>query len=867
MIPKPPTVAVKPQLKRQYGSEFRYFIFENAFGFSGAQKVDLKNQGLVCVVGKNLQETANGDASSGAGKTRMWTLFLYLFFGKQALSASETIKDADIFGKDFRLESAFIGRDGGHYLVRETRRHSNSKFEEGLHVYKFVAGKWGPWEQAAKNDPKLLRAKLQQLLNLTYHEAAGTWIWPQGFGHALVDGKPTERVNFLSRLYGLTKYDEIYEQLDTMHKEVKNKISALVEFRSEYKLVEQSIQNAGDIDQIIQRGRTLSQKLKLLDNQIKTQREKSWGFDKRAVALTELNDKLKQFSQFELSTQEHSLAVDGTLLDVFDNSCITVKDALSKYEHALQGLSQLADCRQRLKSLGVIAFDTSKLHLEERRLIDTMATLKPSQYDMKSVQQLEAGATVFKEQIKALALKLNMRPIDTIVQEALKQEQATVQEMTATLQLLDGQRADLDGLREKLVIHNGECRCPMCKSLIDHKRLDAISKNLVSRLSALDAQLLPHEDRSDELEKMLDSLSKFKALHTEALSARASLADADKLEQIDRRLVIIRRQLALADQYRELATEAKSLEAKYGKYNIQKIQLRYDQYTKLVERNRLKRSTYYEVVGVVSSLKTVANGVGIEDPFTFDPATEAKKLAQQHERLEVWLADAVKKYDNGRTQLERYRQIVTDYRQKKNHLDELKTQMDELKRLEEREYVIANTKPAYAKDGLKMQYLHKLLAQLNARLPHWTRILFTDKNFIVKVKGDNDGKGLNLVVPKTFKVGNKTKTHDVDISCLSGGERSRMAICLMLTMAELTSREKRANFQVLDEVDRHLDPYSQRLMSEILIQSLRKIKPSLFLISHSTFVDPKTFDRRMIVTKDKNGLSSVKTAENQRRNL
>jgi DNA repair exonuclease SbcCD ATPase subunit len=854
-----------PGLKRQYGSEFQYFIFENAFGFAGAQKVDLKNQGLVCVVGKNLQETANGDASSGAGKTRMWTLFLYLFFGKQALSSAETVKDADIFGKDFRLESAFVGRDGGRYLVRETRRHSNPKFEEGLHVYKFVDGKWGPWEQAAKNDPKLLRAKLQQLLNLTYHEAAGTWIWPQGFGHALVDGKPTERVNFLSRLYGLTKYDEIYEQLDTMHKEVKNKISALVEFRSEYKLVEQSIQNAGDVTQIVQRGRVLSQKLKLLDAQIKTQREKSWNFDKRVTVLTELSDKLKQFSQFELSTQEHSLAVAGTLLEVFDKSCVTVEQTCAKYEDALQGLRQLADCRQRLKALGVVDFDTRKLHLEERRLIDVMTSLKPSQYDVTSVQQLEDGANVFKGQIKELALKLNTRPIDSIVQETLKQEQATLQEMTATMQLLDGQRADLDGLRAKLVVHDGECRCPMCKSLIDHKRIDTMLKNLVARLNTLDEQLLPHEDRVDDLEKLLDLLSKFKALRTEAISARAGLADAEKLDQIDRRLVVIRRQLALADQHRELTSEAKKLETGYGRYDLSKMQIGYDRYHKLIERNQSKRSTYYEIVGVVSSLKAVANGVGVEDPFAFDPATEAKKLAQQRERLELWLADATHKYENGRTQLERYRQIVTDYREKKNHLDELKAQMDELKRLEEREYVIANTKPAYAKDGLKMQYLHKLLAQLNARLPHWTRILFTDKNFVVKVKGDSDGKGLNLVVPKTFKIGNKTKTHDVDISCLSGGERSRMAICLMLTMAELTSREKRANFQVLDEVDRHLDPHSQRLMADILIQSLRKIKPSLFLISHSTFVDPKTFDRRLIVTKDKNSLSSVKTVENTRR--
>jgi len=150
-------------------------------------------------------------------------------------------------------------------------------------------------------------------------------------------------------------------------------------------------------------------------------------------------------------------------------------------------------------------------------------------------------------------------------------------------------------------------------------------------------------------------------------------------------------------------------------------------------------------------------------------------------------------------------------------------------------------------------------------LPHWTKILFTDNTFVVKVK-DDDGKSLSLVVPKTFEIGGKKVQRDIDISCLSGGEKSRLAVCLMLTMAELTARDKRANFLVLDEVDRHLDPYAQRLMAEILIPSLRRIKPSLYLISHSTFVDANKFDARMVVTKNKSNLSTITFTENTRRN-
>ena len=430
--------------------------------------------------------------------------------------------------------------------------------------------------------------------------------------------------------------------------------------------------------------------------------------------------------------------------------------------------------------------------------------------------------------------------------------------------MLDEQRNSFNQLTGKLVKKDGQCRCPTCKQVVDDAKLKEMDKQLSARLAKLDSELVPHEERESQLTSLVDALEKWRKLADEIKEASLDLDNAKKISTSNKRLQEIRLTLSQQDEFKDVTAEYNELNRKFGKLNYEKMQNGAEHFRTLLDNNQERRNIYYAAVQDSSAVQVSARALSIDDPFTLDIADTLKDLEQQQQRLVVWLEAADEKINKGRQKLEQYRQIVRDFKEKKNHLDALRIQMEELKRLEEQEMVIANTKPAYAKNGMKLEKLKQLLKDLADRLPYWTRVLFTEKDFQVRVREDESCTGLALVVQKTFEFGKRKITRDVDISSLSGGERSRMAVCLMLTMSELVSYEKRTNFLVLDEVDRHMDTYAQRLMAELLIPLMRKRKSGLFVISHSTLIDPKKFDQTMVVTKRQNNSTEIKVVDHRR---
>lgn len=846
--------------KSKFSTEFEYFLVENAFGYQGVQMIRISGAGLVYVLGKNMQSLE--ESSSGAGKSRIWSLLLYLFFGKVALGSNESIKDADIFGKDFRIEAVFK-RYGKRFLTRETRNHSNPKYEKGLHTYEIgTDNKLRPWERAPKNDPGMMRKKLQKLLSWTYKEAVGTIVWPQNFGHALVEGKPAERISFLSDLYGLTRYDEVHEQLDNQHKEIKNKIASLLEFKAEYKFVEDSVKKAGDVRAVAESAKALASKISQYKGSVEAKRKELSAIQTKIVRFNELADQINRFSEFQLDSKELGLVSDGKLLSEFDRSCETVRSTLQKYQDAADGIKKLSSCRSKLDAIGSSSYDASKLRAEERKIVDSLQGLRRAKYSQTDIDVLEQSMDVLKERIKELCTELQLRPDPQEIKEAHVAATCAVTTHTNKMAMLDATKKTLTTLSSSVIRKNGKCRCPTCNQHVDEDRVKLITDDLSKQLSKLDAESVAIEDREAKIEELMNSVADWKRISETIYEAKEALKDDAELTQGKERLATIRNEIQKLEQHQSLSAEFTMLNTKYGKLDQNKMQRGVTHYLKIVEENENRRSRYYEVTEASVAVKASAEALSIDDPFDLDIGYETKRLEQERAQLSVWIETASKKLDNGLVKLQQYRQVISDYREKKSHLDELRIQMAELKKLEEREYVLSNTKAAYAKNGLKLEQLQKLLKSLAERLPYWTRVLFTEKDFSVKVKGDD--LGLSLVVPKTFELGKKKVVKEIDISLLSGGERSRMAVCLMLTMSELVSRDKRTNFLVLDEVDRHLDPYAQRLMADLLIPMMRSRKEGLFVISHSTLIDTKKFDRSMIVTKRKNNVTDIKFVQHKK---
>jgi 3-dehydroquinate synthase len=388
-----------------YGTRYGYYLFENAYGYAGVNKISIADAGLVCVLGQNLQTPE--PSSSGAGKTRMWKLFLYLWFGKKALGSAESIKDAMIFGKNFRIECT-VQRHGKWYLVREA--HNHESYPEGLHAYEIVDKKLKPW--GTVNDPNALRAKLQGLIGVSYNEMIGTTVWPQDFTHTLICGKPQERITFLSELYGFTKYDEVYKYLDTLHAQVKSKIEQLLEFKGEYRVIEQELSQVGDIKSVIDEARCVKAWIDSSTPKLSNMRRKLGDVNRRIDRYNEISSQLESFMKLELDSHERNLLVEGKLLSTFDTASKGVEQRLASLEAQADKADKLNDLKKQLSMLNIEAVDIDKLQREQQHLsVNVIPELaREARWSRDEIETLSSGAAAMKNQVIQLCRELKIKP-------------------------------------------------------------------------------------------------------------------------------------------------------------------------------------------------------------------------------------------------------------------------------------------------------------------------------------------------------------------------------------------------------------------------------------------------------------------------
>lgn len=134
-----------------------------------------------------------------------------------------------------------------------------------------------------------------------------------------------------------------------------------------------------------------------------------------------------------------------------------------------------------------------------------------------------------------------------------------------------------------------------------------------------------------------------------------------------------------------------------------------------------------------------------------------------------------------------------------------------------------------------LQYLNKLLAQ-------YSNQLFSNAGDVIKI--EEDDTKLNI------KLGNAT------YESLSGGERTRVNIALLLAQKSLASSigNISCNLIILDEILGYCDSQAEENVISLLTQELETLE-SIYMVSHKEI--PIGYDAQLTVLKDKQGLSRV----------
>lgn len=131
---------------------------------------------------------------------------------------------------------------------------------------------------------------------------------------------------------------------------------------------------------------------------------------------------------------------------------------------------------------------------------------------------------------------------------------------------------------------------------------------------------------------------------------------------------------------------------------------------------------------------------------------------------------------------------------------------------------------------------------LNERLKYYSKLLFSNENDIISFVQDSSKLDIFL--------------GDADFKTLSGGEKKKVCISLILAQKDLATRMSglNSNILILDEVFENLDPEAVDVVINVLTKASSDVD-SMFVITHKeTNIG---YDNVITVTKGKDRISSV----------
>lgn len=195
---------------------------------------------------------------------------------------------------------------------------------------------------------------------------------------------------------------------------------------------------------------------------------------------------------------------------------------------------------------------------------------------------------------------------------------------------------------------------------------------------------------------------------------------------------------------------------------------------------------------------------------------------------------------------------ITNVKEFETMLDDLNkdiVQIDKQLLEYEKQYNVDNDYVAVIKNSIQMvtkefrtYLLQNSLQYLNKLLYTYSTQLFSNSSDIIKI--EEDDTKLNI------KLGNAT------YESLSGGERTRVNIALLLAQKSLASivGNMSCNMIILDEILGYCDSKAEENVINLLTQELETLE-SIYMVSHKEI--PIGYDTELTVIKDKSGLSRI----------
>lgn len=820
-------------------TELLYLKMVNAYHFKGENVIDFQNRGLVSIVGQNFDAKTDPNIpgfipSNGTGKSTIIRCLLKLWFGRKASkheAANECMLDGK-HGSGFLLES--VSRRNNHeYMIRDVRKHPDYPTDG---VQFFIDGK----RVGRKNSEESFRATfLEQALGMTYEEFLGTCVITQNSSHVLINGSPQDRIEFISKMFGLSKYDELFDKFKTRYDNVTKELQSLIPLRAEYDTYTRQLEDLPKIADVKADVEEYEARLEKLRERRKSQRGKRDELRTRAEEVAENNRVIAKISKMRAAS-DLELSKPKTLrISLLENKA-SMEQKLAGYREAKRVVAKVADIRYDLK--GALEdlpeeFAGAELGAVQEKLtktvsrIDKLTSELTSEQNNKHVRDLGQGLALQVKQYK-------------ITREELANVDAAESGYAKYQKLEDAEQADIDLCIMLLDIKEGYdtslAMCPTCGTKVRPEALKSEISQAKARMNAHEVTRREHHVKAQRYRLILDYV-KFHEVNADidlTITDDSMREKALRIKDLRERRSVLEDAVALltvVDRCRA-ALEA----AGASSHNSEDL-----------DKRIAKIATALEATA--ADIEQVETYLRLKAQLREDAATD--DVTEQLEALEARIEKTEDAMESVTQELERHRLTLNQIRGLRKRRSGIGEDLLRVSELEREERVLKALCQAYGKNGLKLEKIQAIIQAIKMRLPTWLSLTLTEPGFRVEVKDNN--AALEFQVVQTNRIKNRKGTWSseekrYDVRTASGGEQTRIMIALIMTLIDIIPTSKRCNVLILDEPEKGLDTVNRGLVADIWIPLLRNKRETMMLITHSLDIRRRDIDDEIVITRKKN---------------
>ncbi len=645
--------------------------------------------------------------------------------------------------------------------------------------------------------------ELEKILGLSREIFLNAAYVRQGEVARLLEARPAERKEIISKLLGIESLEKIWEGLRAPIKVLEERMEGL----------RREVKRKADLEKDLQETRAefseAQEKLRLIKGGLEDLEARHNETEEEFRKMEENRKRLEGLRE-AVSKIETLLSTRRKELEGFRRDLELVKEA----EKELSELEKIEEERRAIES----EVEELRNRISEFKLIETRRGMLGKRIEevyseLRSLRSLITGHMKKVEELTGVK-EVRENELISLLQSTLSNYQKKQEELKQRFQRILEEMGEVQGRRRVLMsnleeLESGGRICPLCKRIMGEKHREKVLEEVRGELEDYERKVKVLEVEKDEievdLERIEENLMKLKSLE----------AEREKLEKELKELRESKRMDALEEELNLKLKKLKELEDKIMKLEREKGVLEKLGSKRMVERRidrlsseiselenkrrwmieRMRRIAYSEkeYERLRDELKKLSNGIG--------------KLREEKAALDQKVKDLKASENKIKIELEKIKQADQRLKLLEGYLRSLKTVRDVFGKNGVQRYVRAAA-------GRSIEYYSRKFLQ-------FFNLAYSD------LRLDED---YNVYVYGPFG--------EQSIDSLSGGEKTAIALCLRLGIAAALTGDK-IRCLLMDEPTTHLDLERRRELIGLLrsFRSERGLIPQTIIVTHDPEIE------------------------------